>query len=76
MSGVDYDEAKVSFKRIYSRIEEQESLGRKMFKDEADKDAWEYLKMYFEAGQYERRGFDPLDWSEEENDGEDNQDMF
>ena len=76
MNGVDYDEAKVSFKSIYDRIEEQESLGRKMFKDEADKEAWAYLMMYFEAGPYETPAFDPLDWDEEENDGEDNKDMF
>ena len=65
MNGVDYDEAKVFFKRIYSRIEEQESLGRKMFKDKEDIEAWEVLKKWFRKEECGDSPEDPLDFGEE-----------
>lgn len=41
------DSVREAFDKICNRINEQEALGRKIFKDEDDIEAWEKLKIYF-----------------------------
>lgn len=52
-----------AFDRIYDRICEQESLGRKIFKDKEDIEAWNVLKKWFRKD--EGYGEGSLDFGDE-----------
>ena len=54
-----------AFDRIYNRICEQEGLGRKIFKDKEDIEAWEILKKWFRKEDCGDSSEDPLDFGEE-----------